>query len=889
MQDQKNFLFSVIIPVYNVEKYLEETIESVINQTIGFENNVQLILINDGSPDDSESICLKYKELYPENVVYYKQENAGVSAARNKGIELATGELTTFLDSDDLWSEDAFKETYYHYKKHPEISLFSCRMNFFDAKKGGHPLNYKYREDKIVDILEEYKYPQLSSSSIFIKTSVLKNYRYDKNIKYSEDNKLINEIIFDEQKIMMLKKPIYYYRKREEGTSAIQGQTMNISWYLITPKEVYKYLFDLSIKKFGRVIEYIQYLVIYELSWRIAINTNFEISDKDRKEYTNLLSYLINNLDDEIIIDNRHLDLSRKLFLLKEKKAKETLDNIKFNEDYLEMGEKLISKKRLGILLIDQMYIINNELRVYGKLDTLLASKKEFGIYNCGKQIPINYYALTNDYDIETYNGKTLHKYLGINFTLNINENWELIFKVNDDYIIPRFKRASFLTEYLKRSYHHEGQRTIVFKKYKIVNQKRNIFKSAYYELRNELNLFKRKNYKLMYARLNTKFMSLFKKKKIWLISDRVNKADDNGEHFFKYMVENHPEIDSYYILTKNSPDYERLKKIGKVLDPNSNKYKLLFHRSDYVVSSHAENYIFNPLGNNGKYICDQQHFKYIFLQHGIIKDDLSPWLNVNTKKMDMFVTSSTPEYDSLLKEKYYFGPDVVKLTGLPRYDTLLDKQEKYKVKKQILISFTWRNALASKIDKKTGERIYNEEFKNTDYFKNINNFINDKELLKVLKDNDYIIRFCPHPNVLIQLDDFQDNEFVQIEKGNINYQKEFCENALLITDYSSVFFDFAYLKKPIIYFQPDREEFFSGQLYEKGYFDYEKTGFGPVCYNYKDLVSKTIEYIKEDCQLNKKYQNRIESFFKFKDKKNCERVYNEIIALNSPDERKNK
>ena len=134
------------------------------------------------------------------------------------------------------------------------------------------------------------------------------------------------------------------------------------------------------------------------------------------------------------------------------------------------------------------------------------------------------------------------------------------------------------------------------------------------------------------------------------LISDRINKADDNGEHFFKYMVNNHKNINTYFVLSKDSADYSRLKKIGKVLDPNSNKYKLLFQISDYIVSSHAENYIFAPLGNSSKFVHDQYYFKYIFLQHGITKDDLSPWININTKKMDMFVTAAKPEYNSILE-----------------------------------------------------------------------------------------------------------------------------------------------------------------------------------------------------------------------------------------------
>lgn len=136
---KKKFKFSVIIPIYNVEDYLKETIESVVNQTIGFEENIQLILVNDGSPDNSESICLEYKEKYPNNVVYIQQENGGVSSARNKGMEYVEGEFVNFLDSDDKWSKDAFKETYRNYKKNKDIKMFSCRMIFLMPGKEDIP------------------------------------------------------------------------------------------------------------------------------------------------------------------------------------------------------------------------------------------------------------------------------------------------------------------------------------------------------------------------------------------------------------------------------------------------------------------------------------------------------------------------------------------------------------------------------------------------------------------------------------------------------------------------------------------------------------------------------------------------------------------------------
>ena len=110
--EKKEFKFSVITPIYMVEEYLEKTIESVVKQTIGFEKNIQLILVNDGSPDNSGKICKKYKEKYPDNIVYIEKDNGGVSSARNEGFKYAKGKYVNFLDSDDIWDTKAFKFVY---------------------------------------------------------------------------------------------------------------------------------------------------------------------------------------------------------------------------------------------------------------------------------------------------------------------------------------------------------------------------------------------------------------------------------------------------------------------------------------------------------------------------------------------------------------------------------------------------------------------------------------------------------------------------------------------------------------------------------------------------------------------------------------------------------
>ena len=189
------YKFSVIIPIYNVEEYLEETIISVINQDIGFKENIQIILVNDGSPDNSEAICLKYKEMYPENVVYVYQDNSGVSAARNNGLNYVEGEFINFLDSDDKWEKDVFTKAYKMYREHDDIDVIGVRQKFFEAISSYPSLDYKFNKDKVVDIFNAPDHIQLSVTSGFFRTSSIGNIRYDTRIKYSEDAKFLYEII----------------------------------------------------------------------------------------------------------------------------------------------------------------------------------------------------------------------------------------------------------------------------------------------------------------------------------------------------------------------------------------------------------------------------------------------------------------------------------------------------------------------------------------------------------------------------------------------------------------------------------------------------------------------------------------------------------------------
>ncbi|EJA8820652.1 CDP-glycerol glycerophosphotransferase family protein, partial [Campylobacter coli] len=104
--------------------------------------------------------------------------------------------------------------------------------------------------------------------------------------------------------------------------------------------------------------------------------------------------------------------------------------------------------------------------------------------------------------------------------------------------------------------------------------------------------------------------------------------------------------------------------------------------------------------------------------------------------------------------------------------------------------------------------------------------------------------------------------------------QKLFCNSSLMITDYSSVAFEMAYLNKPVIYYQFDHEEFFSSHTLQKGYFDYEKDGFGPVVEDEESLLKELENLLQNDCNPFGIYKDNIDLTFAFKDGKCCERIY---------------
>lgn len=352
-------------------------------------------------------------------------------------------------------------------------------------------------------------------------------------------------------------------------------------------------------------------------------------------------------------------------------------------------------------------------------------------------------------------------------------------------------------------------------------------------------------------------------KKELWLVCEHLT-ARDNGYFFFKYMREKHPEVACYYAMDLNHNDYEKVKPLGNVIKWGSIRHYYYYMSATWNLSSHK-----NGSPNHNLFTVLRLYLNlynnFVFLQHGILYQN-HEMFHKNKSKFKYFVCGAKPEYDFLL-EKYGYSEDELIYTGLARFDNLHNTKCDEKI---ILYMPTYRRYLVGK-----------DKLINSDYYKRIMSFINSKELNDILEKNDKYLYFCPHNGFKDNVELFKTKnsrvKIIDISKQDV--QELLIKGSILITDFSSLHSDFAYMKKPIIYYQYDKKDFDEkhiGKYAQDTYFDYKKDAFGKVIEEESTLL-KELEKVASDNSIEKKYIDRINNFFILNDTNNCERIFNKI------------
>lgn len=359
----------------------------------------------------------------------------------------------------------------------------------------------------------------------------------------------------------------------------------------------------------------------------------------------------------------------------------------------------------------------------------------------------------------------------------------------------------------------------------------------------------------------------LYGRRNNWLLCERGDDAQDNGFVFFKYLREHHLEVNPVYLIKKSSPDYQKVSSLGKVVEFGSIKHFLMMIGTPTKISSHLFGY--SPWVQSTLYYRRHKtRHNHILLQHGITKNDIPGFYYEVCKSLDVFVCGAKPEYE-YIRGNFGYSDGVVQYTGFPRFDNLLDKSNN---RYEMLIMPTWRRYLSDLSD---------EQFINTDYYHNWNGLINNKELIDVCNDKNITIKFFIHYSLKNYLHLFKsESQHIKfIKAGEEDVQTLLKESIFLITDFSSVYFDFAYMNKPMVFFQFDEDKY-NKEHYAKGYFDYRIDGFGDVCKSIEDTLKSIIDVFNNNFKINDKYNDRATRFFTLENGHNCDRVYESIIRI---------
>lgn len=366
------------------------------------------------------------------------------------------------------------------------------------------------------------------------------------------------------------------------------------------------------------------------------------------------------------------------------------------------------------------------------------------------------------------------------------------------------------------------------------------------------------------------KILKIFKKN-IWLIAERPKIAGDNGLELYRWIRKNHPSNNAYFILDKAAWNFD-------AADNHMIAWGSLRHYIFYVASDIHVDTMFQSNRMNVR-VCSYfdkifiPKLQVVYIKHGIIKDGLEMH-SFRELGARLFICGAKPEYDYFMKFSDY-PPENLVYTGLARFDDLLLNKRDDKF---ILIIPTWRRYL---IDRNLSNEENEEVFLKSEYYKRYSSLLGNRKLNAFLEKNGYKARFCIHAEFRRFLHNFESREKnIEIVGPNESIHELLMSTSMLITDYSSVFFDAAYAEKPMFFYQFDYEEF-RGKHFSEGYFSYERDAMGPVVYWEDDLVDAIIKsFDGEKFNIEEDYTCRTKRFFAHHDTNNCQRIYDEIKKI---------
>ena len=347
---------------------------------------------------------------------------------------------------------------------------------------------------------------------------------------------------------------------------------------------------------------------------------------------------------------------------------------------------------------------------------------------------------------------------------------------------------------------------------------------------------------------------------RIWLVGEVPYKAQDNGLHFFRYLRRSRPRLRAYYVIDSQSPDRDKILPLGNVIDRSSRRHILYSLLASRLVCTHHAEYLF---ASRDRPVSKRTRGVRIFLQHGVtaMKNVTPIYARQRTYELpaERFLVVSDLER-RIVTEDYGYRPRQVPVTGFARYDELFAAHRD--TDPTVLVMPTWREGLRA------------DNFLETTYYQNWHGFLTDPALQVMLEAQGLRITLVLHPNLRTFAEFFDTPNVDLIRQEDVDVQALITSSRVLITDFSSVAWDFSFLRRPVLYFQFDQEMLAGARA---PHIDFAEQLPGPVITTVARLVAELASLVDRECAMSDDYWMRAQLFLKYRDEDNCARIFDAV------------
>ena len=856
--------FSIVSAVWNVAPYLPDFIESIEAQRFELED-VEIIAVDDGSTDESRAILEAWRDRTRASLTILSQPNAGQGAARNLGLAQATGEWVTFTDPDDMIAPGFLLVADKFARAHPNIEVMASRPMIYDDERriarNTHPRRHQYeRGNRVIDLERE---PTVFTGGSTVALFRLDRVRrlgldYDERLRPAfEDGHFAARFILGlpHPLIGVLRGAKYLYRKRAAGTSTMQAVWQHPGRYTATFEHGYLDLVRRSRRPDGSIPPWVQHLLIYDFQWFLrehdAPASRVDLPPELADTFHDSLAALFAALDPQEIRRHDVMPL-RPVWtdlLVHAYRGRWHPDSVERTRVDARMRLQRVRYRYTGDAPIERVTLDGRDIspawakrvdhRYFGRVllhERVLWLPDDPGIALGLDGVPVPIVPAARPQATPPQRAATAS---------------------------PRRRRSRL------RSRLRPVRRLVsgrAFREWRAANP------TALADAR--LRLLARIDGRLRF-------------RDAWVLIDRVHDADDNAERLFEHLRRERRDINAWFVVEEGTPDWHRLRAAGtrRIVAHGSTTWKRLMLNAAWLISSHSDAAITLPA--EVLRLAGGQTWKLGFLQHGVIKDDLAMWLNNHDH--DLFVVSTEPEYRSVAGDgsAYLVTPKEVRLTGLPRFDRLLSKARDVPPERMdlVIVAPTWRSSLARPLRRGSQRRELHDAFWQSEYVQRWTALLAAPEIEEAVRRRGWRLGFMPHPNLQHVLEDLELPRHVEpLSFHGTDVQGLHAHTGLLVTDYSSVVFNTAYLDRAAVYYQFDRDQMLvGGHVGRPGYFDYERDGFGPVTLEHDAAVAAIVESIERGPIAPEPYLGRIAATFPVRDGRACARVVAAIEELNRP------